>query len=130
MVYSGLIASVLFDYSGTRRAGLERILPFNRTVIVCGLVALVGVVAMVPLVRTYLTNNFTLPSVGLETHRAVMGLWLVSAAFQTFIFSLMVRALGVVLPRRARSASRRQRKANAAAEIEGRRLARDAEAGQ
>jgi hypothetical protein len=27
-----------------------------------------------------------------------MGLWLVIAAFQTFIFAMMVRALGMVLP--------------------------------
>jgi glycosyltransferase involved in cell wall biosynthesis len=102
MVYSGLIAGILFDYGDTRRARLERALPFNRIVVICLLVALAGPLAMVPIVRTYLANGFTLPSIGLETHWAVMGLWLTTAAFQTFIFSLMVRALGVVLPRRGR----------------------------
>jgi hypothetical protein len=38
--------------------------------------------------------------VGIETHWAVMGLWLISAAFETFIFALMVRALGIALPAR------------------------------
>jgi hypothetical protein len=32
----------------------------------------------------------------------VLGLWLVIAAFETFIFALMVRALGITLPRRHR----------------------------
>lgn len=103
MLYSGLTASVLFDYSDTKRRRLDRALPFNRTVIVCALVALVGLFAFVPLLRTYVANDFTLPSLGVETHWAVMGLWLVSAAFETFIFSLMIYALGVVLPRRAGS---------------------------
>ena len=103
MLYSGLTASVLFDYGDTKRRRLDRALPFNRTVIVCALVALVGLLTLIPLLRTYVTNDFTLPSLGVETHWAVMGLWLVSAAFQTFIFSLMIYALGVVLPRRAGS---------------------------
>jgi hypothetical protein len=33
----------------------------------------------------------------------LMGLWLVSAAFQTFIFASMIRALGVVLPKRSQA---------------------------
>jgi hypothetical protein len=76
-------------------------LPFNRTVIGCLLITLSGLLLMLPLVRSYLANDFTLPDVGISTHWAVMGLWLVSAAFQTFIFALMIRALGVVLPKRS-----------------------------
>ena len=54
--------------------------------------------ATVPLMRTYLANNFVLPDIGVETYWAVMGLWLIIAAFETFIFALMVRALGMALP--------------------------------
>jgi hypothetical protein len=101
MVFSGIIASVLFDYSDTLQDRVQRALPFNRAVIGCVLVTLLGLLAMIPLVRSYLANRFSLPELGMETHWAVLGLWLVSAAFQTFIFSLMIRALGVVLPKRA-----------------------------
>ncbi len=101
MVFSGLIAGVLFDYSDTLQARVERVLPFNRTFIGCLLAALGGVLAMLPLVRSYVAHDFTLPDGSIETHWAIMGLWLVSAAFQTFIFAAMVRALGVVLPKRS-----------------------------
>ncbi len=100
MIYSGAIASVLFDYSRTLRDRIERIVSFDRTIVLSSVVTIVGVLAMLPLVGTYITNQFTLPAGSIKTHWAVMGLWLVSAAFQTFIFALMVRALGVVLPDR------------------------------
>jgi hypothetical protein len=58
------------------------------------------VLATVPLIRTYAANGLVLPELGVETHWAVMGLWLIIAAFETFIFALMVRALGIALPAR------------------------------
>jgi glycosyltransferase involved in cell wall biosynthesis len=100
MLYFGGIAAVLFDYSDTVRKRLERLLPYNPTFIGCLLVACLGVLATVPLIRTYVAHGFILPELGIETHWAVLGLWLVIAAFETFIFALMVRALGIVLPPR------------------------------
>jgi glycosyltransferase involved in cell wall biosynthesis len=101
MVFSGIIASVLFDYSDTLGDRIERALPYNPIVVGCLTAGIAGLLAMLPLVQTYIANDFILPDPGRTTHWAVFGLWLVSAAFQTFIFSLMIRALGVVLPRRA-----------------------------
>jgi hypothetical protein len=101
MVFSGAIASVLFDYSDVLQARIQGILPFNRTVIGCLLAIVVGLLAMEPLVYRYFASGFVLSEAGRETHWAVMGLWLVSAAFQTFIFALMIHALGIVLPKRA-----------------------------
>jgi len=103
MVFSGLIASVLFDYSDTLQARIENALPFNRTFIGCLLVALAGFLITLPLVRSYVVQHFTLQEGSIYTHWAIMGLWLVGAAFQTFIFALMVRALGVALPRRSQA---------------------------
>jgi glycosyltransferase involved in cell wall biosynthesis len=104
MLHSGLIASVLFDYSDTKQPLYDAIFAFNRTVALCLLAGLVGVLLALPLVWTYLANGFSLPDVGILTHRAVAGLWLVTTSFQTFIFMLMIRALGVVLPKRAPAA--------------------------
>jgi hypothetical protein len=98
MLYFGAIAAMLFDYSDTIRRRLERLLPYNATFIGCALVTICGALAAVPLIRTFVTNGFTLPDVGVQTHWAVMGLWLIIAAFETFIFALMVRALGIALP--------------------------------
>jgi glycosyltransferase involved in cell wall biosynthesis len=100
MLYFGGIATILFDYSDTVRKRLERLLPYNPTFVACLAVAACGVLATVPLIRTYAANGFVLPEVGIQTHWAVMGLWLIIAAFETFIFALMVRALGIALPSR------------------------------
>jgi glycosyltransferase involved in cell wall biosynthesis len=103
MVFSGFIASVLFDYSDNLQPRIEGALPFTRTFIGCLLAALAGLLLMLPLVRSYIAHHFTLQEGSIYTHWAIMGLWLVSAAFQTFIFASMIRALGVVLPRHSRT---------------------------
>jgi glycosyltransferase involved in cell wall biosynthesis len=103
MVFSGFIAGILFDYSDTLQARIEGALPFNRTCIGCLLAALAGFLLMLPLVHSYITHQFALQEASIYTHWAITGLWLVSAAFQTFIFALMIRALGVVLPQRSQS---------------------------
>jgi len=100
MLYFGGIASILFDYSDTVRKRLEGLLPYNVTFVGCALVMICGTLATVPLIRTFVANGFTLPEVGVQTHWAVMGLWLIIAAFETFVFALMVRALGIALPAR------------------------------
>lgn len=100
MLYFGGVAAMLFDYSDTVRKRLERLLPYNPTFVGCLLVAACGVLAAVPLIRTYVAEGFVLAELGVQTHWAVMGLWLIIAAFETFIFALMVRALGIALPAR------------------------------
>jgi glycosyltransferase involved in cell wall biosynthesis len=101
MVFSGLVAGVLFDYSDTLQTRIEGALPFNRTFVGCLIAALAGLLLMLPLLRSYIAQHFTLQEGSIYTHWAILGLWLVSAAFQTFIFASMIRALGVVLPRRS-----------------------------
>ena len=103
MLYSGMIASVLFDYSDTRQPWFDRVFAFNRTVATCLVVGLIGVLLAVPLVRTFVANGLSLQGLGIQTHYAVAGLWLITTSFQTFIFMLMIRALGVVLPKRAQA---------------------------
>jgi glycosyltransferase involved in cell wall biosynthesis len=101
MLLFGMVASILYDYSGQLQGRIERALPYNKTLLTCLLVAALGASSTIPLVNTYVANNFVLPEIGVDTHRAVMGLWLLIASFQMFIFSLMVRALGAVLPPRS-----------------------------
>jgi glycosyl transferase family 2 len=99
MVYTGIMARILFDYSNTVQLRWERRLPYTRTVAVTVIVALAGVLAAVPLVHSYISSGLALPhGVDRETHWAAFGLYLIVAAFQTFIFQLMVRALGLTLP--------------------------------
>ena len=117
MVFSGLIASVLFDYSGALQARIEGALSFNRTFVGCLLAALAGLLMMLPLVRSYIVQHFTLQEGSIYTHWAILGLWLVSASFQTFIFAAMIRALGVVLPRRSQPGVVAKRKGASAPEV-------------
>jgi hypothetical protein len=103
MVFSGFIARVLFDYSETLQARIEGALPLDRTFIGCMLAAIAGLLVMLPFVRDGIAHDFALQEGSIRAHRAVMGLWLVGAAFQTFIFALMIRVLGAVLPRRSQA---------------------------
>jgi glycosyltransferase involved in cell wall biosynthesis len=101
MFYSGVLAQILFDYSNTVQSRWEKRLPYTSTFATTTLTALIGVLAAAPLLSNYVFNGFILPEgIGPKTHWAVLGLWLIVAAFQTFIFQLMVRALGFALPRK------------------------------
>jgi hypothetical protein len=101
MLFFGAIAGVMFDYSGLLRGRIERALPYNRTLLACLLMAALGAALTLPLITTYVDNDFVVPEIGIDTHRAVIGLWLIVASFQTFIFALMIRALGAALPPRS-----------------------------
>jgi hypothetical protein len=102
MLYSGALVQILFDYSNTAQRRWERRLPYTSTFIATLLIALIGVLAVTPLVHSYVSNGLRLPEgIGPETHWSVFGLSLIVAAFQTFTFQLMVRALGLVLPKKS-----------------------------
>ncbi len=90
MLFFGGIAGVMFDYSGTLGKRIEGALPYNATFVGCVVATSLGVALTLPLVRTFVDNHYLLPEIGRETHWAVLGLWLVIAAFQTFIFLLMI----------------------------------------
>jgi glycosyltransferase involved in cell wall biosynthesis len=101
MFYSGVLVQILFDYSNTVQSRWERRLPYTSTFVATLAIALIGVLSVMPLVFSYIANGLRLPEhIGVETHWSILGLWLIVAAFQTFIFQLMVRALGAVLPKK------------------------------
>ena len=85
------IAQVLFDYTGRRTRRWSRRLPYTRTVLIAlGLVA-VGVALAVPLVVTYVDNDFALYRADtLENHLAVTGLGAVVAGGQLFVSTLVL----------------------------------------
>jgi glycosyltransferase involved in cell wall biosynthesis len=99
MLFSAGLAQILFDYSGQVGPRFQRLFPYNRTILFCGAAMLGGLGAGMPLVRSFMTHGYLLPGgIGVETHWAIFGVWLIIAAFQTFIFALMIRALGAMLP--------------------------------
>lgn len=99
MLFSAGLAKILFDYSGQVGPRFQRIFSHNRTILFCLLAGAGAAAAITPLVRSFLANGYLLPGgIGVETHWAIFGVWLAIAAFQTFIFALMIRALGAMLP--------------------------------
>jgi hypothetical protein len=100
LVHFGGIVQVLLDEDGRNWRRWERIVPYTPTLLICGGVVLLGLLLLVPIIVTYLNHGGRLPpQVGNMTYRAITGLWLVVAAFQTFVFVLLQRATAMVAAR-------------------------------
>jgi glycosyltransferase involved in cell wall biosynthesis len=92
----GCIAQLLFDYTGRAKQRWLRVFPYTRTVALAIALVALGVAAVVPLIVTYVGNDFELGDPGnVENHLAVFGLTLVVAGFQLFTFTLVLH--GAVL---------------------------------
>ena len=102
MLFSAGLARILFDYSGQVGARYQRLFSHNRVVAFCLLAGLFAAAGLYPLVREFSHYGYLPEGVGVETHWAIMSVWLIIAAFQTFTFSLMVRALRLMLPQPGR----------------------------
>jgi len=98
MLFSAGLAKILFDYSG--KVGLKFHLMFThkRVVIVCLAAIGAAAVGLYPLMHDFLQHGYLPEGIGVQTHWAIISIWLLIAAFQTFIFALMVRAMRLMLP--------------------------------
>jgi glycosyltransferase involved in cell wall biosynthesis len=96
----GVIAQVLFDYTGRHRVRWLRIFPYTRTVLIAlGLIVL-GMALAIPLILAYLGNDLALQSADtLENHLAVTGLAAVITGAQLFIFTLLLHGTVVATTR-------------------------------
>jgi glycosyltransferase involved in cell wall biosynthesis len=98
MLFSAGLARILFDYSGTVGWRYQRMFSHNRVVGFCLVAGLAAACGLYPLLRDFIRYGYLPQGVGVETNWAVFSIWLIIAAFQIFIFSLMVRALRLMLP--------------------------------
>jgi hypothetical protein len=98
MLFSAGLAKILFDYSGTVGLRFQRLFSHNRVVSFCLAAGIAAAFGVYPLVHEFLKNGYLPAGIGVQTHWAIFSIWLVIAAFQTFIFALMVRALRLMLP--------------------------------
>jgi glycosyltransferase involved in cell wall biosynthesis len=98
MLFSAGLAKILFDYSGTVGLRFQRLFSHNRVVTFCLAAGVTAALGLYPLVHEFLQNGYLPAGIGVQTHWAIFSIWLVIAAFQTFIFALMVRALRLMLP--------------------------------
>ena len=98
MLFSAGLARILFDYSGTVGWRYQRLFSHNRLVSFCIAAALGAGIGLYPLVGKFVHYGYLPEGIGVETNWAIFSIWLIIAAFQTFIFSLMVRAMRLMLP--------------------------------
>ena len=92
-IYSALISRILFDYTGSESRRWVHTLRYTRTVLCSGVLVLTGLATAFPLLRHYLQNGYSLPSVDSQaSHMAITGLTLVISGAITFIFTLLVHA--------------------------------------
>jgi hypothetical protein len=99
-VFLGVVAQVLFDYTGRRRRRWLRLFPYTRTVLIAFGLFLLGVGLCVPLVETYVDQGLALERIdALENHLAVTGLATVIAGAQLFVFTLLIHGAVVATTR-------------------------------
>ena len=98
MLCSAGLARILFDYTGTVGWRYQRMFSHNRVVGLCLLAGFAAAAGLYPLLRDFIHYGYLPKGIGVETNWAVFSIWLIIAAFQVFIFSLMVRALRLMLP--------------------------------
>jgi glycosyltransferase involved in cell wall biosynthesis len=99
-VYLGVLAQVLFDYTGAATERWLRRFRYSRSVILSALSFVGGLCAAVPLSVSYARHGWTLPDLGSATHLAVLGLLLMIGGFMTFAFTLMLHSTAVAVRRR------------------------------
>ena len=100
MLFSAGLAKILFDYSGQVGPRFQPLFSHNRTIAFCLIAGLGadggGDAPGSPLPEP---TAMSCPAASGWKHSwAIFGVWLIIAAFQTFIFALMIRALGAMLP--------------------------------
>ena len=89
--FFGCLAQVLHDYTGRARRRWLRLFPYSRTVLLCAVAFLGGVVLCALLVGQWVSNGLALRA-DRTLYSAVIGLMLIIVSFMTFTFTLLLHA--------------------------------------
>jgi hypothetical protein len=100
-IYLGVFMQVLFDFDGARTAAWLARFRYNRAVPLSILGFLGGLALGLPLFKDYLEQDFRLMALSSASYMAVLGLFLMVAAFMTFTFTLVLHATQVAVRRRS-----------------------------
>ena len=98
--YLGVIAKLLFDFTGRARGRWLRLFPYNRSVLISAAMLAAGIALFAPLIIDYLQRGLTLPIVTGSSYLAIAGLSLMICAFMTFAFTLLLHATEVSMRKR------------------------------
>jgi glycosyltransferase involved in cell wall biosynthesis len=90
--YVGCLARIFFDYNGNSTPKWLQLFSYTRSVLISGLVAVVGAAMGIPLVINYIRSGLRLYGIFPADHMAVTGLLLVVAGCMNFTFTLALHA--------------------------------------
>lgn len=99
---TGLIARIVYDRTGRKRARILAALPYDRTVLAAVALFVIGVGLAAPLVADYVRFGLALaePSIA-ANHRAIVGLMAVAFAFLVFVNTLVLHATALLAAERS-----------------------------
>ncbi len=89
--FFGCLAQVLHDYSGRARQRWLKVFPYTRTVLVCAVTFVGGLLLAALLVAHWVSNGLRI-SDDRAAYGAVIGLLLIIMSFMTFTFTLLLHA--------------------------------------
>lgn len=99
--FMGVIAQVLFDYTGRITRRRLNTFPYTRTVLIAFALVVIGLAATVPLLVTYAQGDFLLEGADtLENHLALTGLAAIITGAQLFAFTLVLHGTIIATTRR------------------------------
>jgi hypothetical protein len=92
-IYLGCLAQLFHDYSGAASARWLRMFNYDRSVMGSLALGLAGVLCLVPLLREYISQGYTLPGpIAFQHHLAILGLLFILVGFANFAFTLVLHA--------------------------------------
>ena len=99
-IFMGILAQVLFDYSGDITKRWLTRFAYTRTIAAAAGMFLVGIGLMSALLSYYVQHHFELTPGVTVNHLGVTGILLMIAGFMTFTFTLVLHATKVAVWRR------------------------------
>lgn len=100
-VFAGVVAQILFDYTGQAKDRWLARCPYTRTTLSAFALVVAGVALGIPLVVNYISNGLRLASAEtLTNHLAVTGLTLAIVGMQLFVFTLLLHGAVIATSRK------------------------------
>lgn len=93
LIYMGILAKLLFDYNGSKKAHIQKIFNYNKSIGVSSIVFMFGILMIIPFIIYYLKSSFLLNTVPKTAFMAITGLELIIFSFINFIFTLLFHGL-------------------------------------
>ena len=92
LIFSGVLARILYDFHGDTTKKWVAIFPYNRSIVISMILITIGLAAVFPFLRDYFVNDFRLPSNPSSGHLAITGMVFIVLSFINFTSTLLIHA--------------------------------------